>query len=148
MALEKPQQKSLSLAAGVVFPTEHMVRAIKAARAGEAVLNFPVYDGSETGDKVFDTLTVIGHEIKPDERNHDDAAAAEPKLASVPRWPVTVSYFERGKIENGTEQTPAYAISFELYANGISRALALDYNNFVINGKLASLDIKDTAPCR
>ena len=148
VALEKPQQKSLSLAAGVVFPTEHMVRAIRAARAGQAVLSFPVYDGSETGDKVFDTLTVIGHEIKPDERNHDDAAAAEPKLASVPRWPVTVSYFERGKTENGTEQTPAYAISFELYANGISRALALDYNNFVINGKLASLDIKDAAPCR
>lgn len=148
VALQKPQQKSLSLAAGVVFPTEHMVRVIKAARAGQTVLSFPVYDGSETGDKVFDTLTVIGHEIKPDERNHDDAATAESKLASVPRWPVTVSYFERGKTENDTEQTPAYAISFELYANGISRALALDYNNFVINGKLASLEIKDAKPCR
>src|SRR5215469_1835590 len=148
VALEKPRQKNLSLAPGIVFPTEHMVRVIKAARAGQAVLSFPVYDGSETGDKVFDTLTVIGHEIKPDERNHDDAATAEPKLASVPRWPVTVSYFERGKADNDTEQTPAYAISFELYANGISRALALDYNNFVINGKLASLDIRDVAPCR
>ena len=147
VALEKPQQKNLSLAPGVVFPTEHMVRVIKAARAGQTVLSFPVYDGSETGDKVFDTLTVIGHEIKPDERNHDDAATVEPKLASVPRWPVTVSYFERGKADNNdTEQTPAYAISFELYANGISRALALDYNNFVINGKLASLDIKNSDP--
>jgi EipB-like len=148
VALEKPQPKSLSLAPGVVFPTEHMVRVIRAARSGQTVLSFPVYDGSETGDKVFDTLTVIGHEIKPDERNHDDAAAAEPKLASVPRWPVTVSYFERGKAKNDAEQTPAYAISFELYANGISRALALDYNNFVIDGKLASLDIKDATPCR
>jgi hypothetical protein len=147
VALEKPQQKSLSLAAGVVFPTEHMVRVINAARAGERVLSFPVYDGSETGDKVFDTLTVIGPEIAPGERNHDDAAATEPKLASVPRWPVTVSYFERGKAENSSEQTPAYAISFELYANGISRALALDYNNFVINGKLSSLEIKDATPC-
>src|SRR3974390_764005 len=109
VALEKPHQKSLNLAAGVVFPTEHMVRAIKAARAGQTVLSFPVYDGSETGDKVFDTLTVIGHEIKPDERSHDDAATVEPKLASVPRWPVTVSYFERGKADNNdTEQTPAY----------------------------------------
>ena len=147
VALEKPQQKTLSLAVGVVFPTEHMVRVINAARAGERVLSFPVYDGSETGDKVFDTLTVIGQEIAPGERNHDDAAATEPKLASVPRWPVTVSYFERGKAENSSEQTPAYAISFELYANGISRALALDYNNFVINGKLSSLEIKDAAAC-
>ncbi len=147
VALEKPQQKSLSLAAGVVFPTEHMVRVIKAARAGERVLSFPVYDGSETGDKVFDTLTVIGGEIAPGERNHDDAAGADSKLASVPRWPVTVSYFERGKTQDSSEQTPAYAISFELYANGISRALALDYNNFVIDGKLSSLDIKEAKPC-
>src|SRR6516162_11004270 len=94
VALEKPQQKSLSLAAGVVFPTEHMVRVINVARAGQSVLSFPVYDGSETGDKVYDTLTVIGHQIGPGERNHDDAAASEAKLAEVPRWPVTVSYFE------------------------------------------------------
>jgi hypothetical protein len=148
VALEKPQPKSLSLAPGVVFPTEHMVRVINAARAGQSVLSFPVYDGSETGDKVFDTLTVIGREIAPGERNHDDAAAGEAKLASMPRWPVTISYFERGKSDNNSEQTPAYAIRFELYANGISRALALDYNNFVINGKLTSLDIKDAKPCR
>ena len=148
VALEKPQPKSLSLAPGVVFPTEHMVRVINAARAGQSVLSFPVYDGSETGDKVFDTLTVIGREIAPGERNHDDAAAGEAKLASMPRWPVTISYFERGKSDNNSEQTPAYAIRFELYANGISRALALDYNNFVINGKLTSLDIKESKPCR
>ncbi len=53
-----------------------MVRVINAARAGKSILDFPVYDGSETGDKVFDTLTVIGHKIAPDERKHDDAAAA------------------------------------------------------------------------
>ena len=76
--------KNLDLDAGVVFPTEHMVRAIAAARAGKNILDFPVYDGSETGDKVFDTLTVIGHKIAPDERKHDDAAANEPKLADGP----------------------------------------------------------------
>jgi hypothetical protein len=147
VALEKPEQKDLSLAAGVVFPTEHMVRVINAARTGQSILSFPVYDGSETGDKVFDTLTVIGHRIAPSERNHDDAAAGETKLAAVPRWPVTISYFDRGKADKNAEQTPAYAISFELYENGISRALTLDYNNFVISGKLASLDIKDAKPC-
>jgi hypothetical protein len=148
VALKKPQQKNLSLASGVVFPTEHMVRVIAAARAGQTILSFPVYDGSETGDKVFDTLTVIGRQIAPSERNHADAAAGDAKLASIPRWPVTISYFERGKAGKDSEQTPAYAIGFELYANGISRALTLDYNNFVIDGKLTSLDIKDVKPCR
>ena len=145
--LSKPEHKNLDLDATVVFPTEHMVRVIEAARAGKDVLNFPVYDGSETGDKVFDTLTVIGKKIAPGERQHDDAAANEPKLAKLARWPVTISYFERGKKADTSEQTPTYAIGFELYENGISRALTLDYNDFVVTGKLTSLDLKESKPC-
>ncbi len=145
--LDKPRQKRLDLDPGVVFPTEHMIRAVKAARAGKTILSFPVYDGSDTGEKVFDTLTVIGKKIAPGVRNHDDAAADEPKLAAVPRWPVTISYFEKGKSDHSGEQTPAYSIGFELYENGISRALTLDYNDFVIAGKLNSLELKKAKPC-
>jgi hypothetical protein len=145
--LTKPQPRDIHLDASIVFPTEHMLRAITAARAEQTVLDFPVFDGSETGDKVFDTLTVIGHKIAPGTRQHDDAAAAEPRLDGVPRWPVTISYFERGKARKSGEQTPDYAIGFELYENGISRALSLDYNDFVVVGKLSSLEIKPTKPC-
>lgn len=145
--LSKPERKNLDLDAKVVFPTEHMMRVIAAARAGQSILSFPVYDGSETGEKVFDTLTVIGKEIAPGDHKHDDAAADEPKLVSVPRWPVTISYFEKDKAKQNTDQTPAYAIGFELYANGISRALSLDYNDFVVTGKLSSLEIKEPKPC-
>lgn len=145
--LVKPEHKVLAIDAGVVFPTEHMVRVIAAARAGKTILDFPVYDGSETGEKVYDTLTVIGHKIGPDEQKHTDAAADEPKLAGVPRWPVTISYFEKTRKPKTGEQTPEYAIGFELYENGISRNLSLDYNDFVAVGKLSSLEIKDAKPC-
>ena len=145
--LSKPVHKNLNLDSAVVFPTQHMVRAIQAARAGTTILDFPVYDGSETGEKVFDTLTVIGRKIMPDERKHDDAAADETKLDNVPRWPVTISYFERGAKQKSSEQTPDYAIGFELYENGISRALTLDYNDFIVDGKLTSLEFKTAKPC-
>jgi hypothetical protein len=145
--LVKPEEKNLKLDPQVVFPTEHMVRAIKAARAGDSVLNFPVYDGSESGDKIFNTLTVIGRKLAPNDRPHDDVAANEPKLAKVPRWPVTISYFDSTKSQESSEQTPAYAISFELYDNGISRALTLDYNDFIATGKLVSLEFKEPKPC-
>jgi EipB-like len=145
--LAKPEHKVLNIDATVVFPTEHMVRVIEAARAGKTILDFPVYDGSETGEKVYNTLTVIGRKIAPDERKHDDAAVDEPKLSGVPRWPVTISYFEKAKAQKNPEQTPVYAISFELYENGISRALSLDYNDFVVTGKLSSLEIKQPKPC-
>ena len=145
--LAKPEQKALDIDAAVVFPTQHMVRVIEAARAGKTVLDFPVFDGSDTGDKVYNTLTVIGRKLTADDRKHDDAAAAEPKLAEVPRWPITISYFEKSKTQKSTEQTPVYAISFELYENGISRALSLDYNDFVVVGKLSSLEVKQPKPC-
>ena len=127
-----------------MFPTEHVRRIIEAAREGKTILEFPVYDGSETGEKVYNTLTVIGRAIESD-KVPDDAAAGQQALAGMKRWPVTVSYFDSSK--KGGEQIPVYAISFELYENGISRALLLDYNDFSISGELKSLEIKDTKPC-
>jgi hypothetical protein len=145
VTLTKPENKSLDFAAGLVFPTEHMMRAINAARESKTILDFPVFDGSETGQKVYNTLTVIGAKIPPDQRKPDDAAADQPELAGMARWPVTISYFDKDKASKGGEQTPAYAIGFELYDNGISRALRLDYNDFVITGKMTSLEIKPPA---
>jgi hypothetical protein len=146
--LNKPEHKVFDIDAAVVFPTQHMVRAIEAARAGKTILDFPVFDGSDTGDKVYDTLTVIGRKLATDERKHEDAAATDLKLLGMARWPVTISYFEKGKKQKNSEQTPVYAISFELYENGISRALSLDYNEFVVAGKLSSLEISDIKPCK
>jgi hypothetical protein len=145
VALTKPKDAKLSLDRSIVFPTEHVRRIIDAARAGKSILEFPVYDGSEKGEKIYNTLTVVGRMIPPNERVPTDAAAGQQALAGLNRWPVTVSYFDRSKATG--EQTPVYAITFELYENGISRSLLLDYNDFAISGELKSLEIKDTKPC-
>jgi hypothetical protein len=144
--LAKPKDKSFDLDAKIAFPTEHMRRIIEAAEAGKTLMELPVYDGSETGEKVFSTLTVIGREILPDEKKPDDAAAGMAALAGMRRWPVTISYFEQGKA--GGEQTPVYSIGFELYENGISRALSLDYGDFVVSGNMSQLTLKDTPACK
>jgi hypothetical protein len=145
VALTKPKDATLSLDRSIVFPTEHVRRIIDAARAGKTILEFPVYDGSEKGEKIYNTLTVMGHVIPPNERVPTDAAVGQQALAGLSRWPVTVSYFDRNKAVG--EQTPVYAITFELYENGISRALLLDYNDFAISGELKSLEIRDAKPC-
>ncbi|HEY7297164.1 MAG TPA: cell envelope integrity EipB family protein [Xanthobacteraceae bacterium] len=145
VTLSKPAQRKFTLDPSIIFPSEHVRRIIEAARADKSILEFPVYDGSETGAKVYNTLTVIGHEIGPNQRVPNDAAAGQLALANIKRWPVTVSYFDKEK--KAAEQLPVYSISFELYENGISRALVLDYNDFAIAGELTSLDIKETKPC-
>ncbi len=143
--LSKPEEKKFE-AGQVVFPTEHMRQIIAAARAGKSLLQVSVYDGSDNGQKVYQSLTVIGRRIAPDERKPTDAAAKQSALANLDRWPVTISYFEQGN--QGGEQTPAYSISFELYDNGVSRALVLDYGDFSVTGEMTSLELRDTKPCQ
>jgi len=61
---------------------------------------------------------------------------------------VTISYFDKNAKEGSGEQTPVYSIGFELYENGISRALMLDYGDFTVIGNMTQLDIKDPTPCK
>ncbi len=148
--LSKPGVKKLSLPLDAVFPTDHMRRIIVAARAGKSILEFPVFDGSDNGQKLYHTLTVIGRPIAPGTKPPDDAGAKIPELAKLTRWPVTISYFETEsatKQQTG-EQTPVYSLTFELYENGISRALVLDYADFSLTGKMTSLELKKVAPCK
>ncbi len=110
-----------------------------------------MYDGSESGEKIYQSLSVIGRRIEPDRKPGDDAAADKDSLTGLPRWPVTISYFdktEKQADDQPSEQTPIYAISFEMYENGISRALRLDYGDFVIDGKMTSLDVKKAKACK
>jgi hypothetical protein len=121
---------------------------IEAAEAGKTLLELSVYDGSESGDKVFSTLAVIGNVIKPGEKLPDDAAAGNAELAGLRRWPVTISYFDQDSTKTAGEQTPAYAIGFELYENGVSRSLSLDYGDFIVSGTMSKFELKDTAACK
>jgi hypothetical protein len=146
ISLVKPGAKQFDVDASVVFPTEHIRRIVVAAREGKTLLEVPVYDGSETGEKLYNTLTVIGQPIAPGERKPSDAATGQAVLEAMKRWPVTISYFDRAK--QGGEQTPVYAIKFELYENGVSRALVLDYGDFSISGTMTTLEMRDTKPCQ
>ncbi len=149
VSLSKPKEKSFTVPVSAVFPTEHMRRIITAARERKSILEFPVYDGSETGEKLYSTLTVIGKSIAPGAKPPDDTAAKIPELDKLTRWPVTISYFEQESAnqEQTGEQTPVYAISFEIYENGISRALVLEYTDFTIKGEMTSLELKKPKPC-
>ena len=129
-----------SFAADTLFPIQHMRRIIAAAQHGDKILSADVYDGSDTGLKLYHTLTVIG---APVTRAPDDAAAKVDALKDMRRWPVVISYFAADK------EQPDYVLSSDLYENGISRALKLDYGDFVLSGTLDQLTLAPpAAACR
>ena len=150
--LKAPAAKTFTLDGATVFPTEQIQRIIAAARGGKSVLELMVYDGSDNGEKVYNTLSVIGQPI-PGDRTiaAPDPSTASDVMKTLTRWPVTVSYYDRDAKARDGEQTPVYAMSFELFENGVSRALVLDYNDFVISGALGKFDVKDVKnakPCK
>lgn len=151
--LKQPEVKTFTLDGSTVFPTEQIERIIAAAKEGKSILELTVYDGSDNGQKVYNTLSVIGHAIPGDKQGEaPDPSTTSDQMKSMTRWPVTVSYYDRdgGKKKDG-EETPVYSMSFELFENGVSRALVLDYNDFVISGALGKFDVKDekdVKPCK
>jgi hypothetical protein len=147
--LKQPQVKTLTLDGSTVFPTQQIQRIIEAARAGKSVLELTVYDGSDNGEKVYNTLSVIGQPIPGDKViAAPDPSTTSEAMKSLTRWPVTVSYYDHDTKPTDGEQTPVYAMSFELYENGVSRSLLLDYNDFVVSGVLGKFDVKDSKPCK
>ena len=149
VTLKQPEAKTFTLDGSTVFPTEQIRRIIAAAKEGKSVLELTVYDGSDNGEKVYNTLTVIGQPI-PGDRTiaTPDPSTTNDQMKSLTRWPVTVSYYDRDARAKDGEQTPVYAMSFELFENGVSRALVLDYNDFVISGAMGKFDAKDSRPCK
>jgi EipB-like len=138
--LAKPKHNKFELDPDVVFPTEHLKRILAAAEAGQNLLEVKVYDGSETGEKVYDTTTIIGRPIVDPAL---EKAVHIPELDNMRRWPVSISYFETGK----KDDAPSYTLSFDLYENGISRALRLDYGDFVLAGEMSSLELLSVPAC-
>jgi len=137
----KPETETFSLGGNVLLPTQHVLKVLDKANSGDPILQAAVYDGSPDARKIYDTLAVIGKGTT--EADGLEPAAAEGDLAGRTRFPLTISYYERG----ASEQKPDYTISFEMYDNGVVRALKLDYGDFVLRGTLASYESLPSEPC-
>jgi hypothetical protein len=147
--LKQPEAKTFTLDGSTVFPTEQIEHIIAAAKEGKSILEQTVYDGSDNGEKIYSTLAVIGQPIRGEgTAPSPDPATENDVMKSTTRWPVTVSYYDHDAKSEEGEQTPLYAMSFELFENGVSRALVLDYNDFAISGSLGKFNIKDSKPCK
>src|ERR1700736_6185822 len=147
--LKQPEAKTFTLDGSTVFPTEQIQRIIAAAKDGKSLLELTVYDGSDNGEKIYNTRTVIGQPIPGDRTIAEpDPSTTNDQMKALTRWPVTVSYYDREAKSRDGEKRPVYAMSFDIFENGVSRALVLDYNDFVISGALGKFDVKDSKPCK
>lgn len=141
--LKRPKSERVTPDGTAVFPNAQMRDVIAAAREGRSTLSEKVFDGSDDGRKVYETLAVIGREIAPGATDGLETAARQDGLAKLRRWPVTMSYFTPGKADG----TPIYVLGFDLYENGVSRSLRLDYGDFALKGEMTRLELLPDKGC-
>ena len=138
-----PKPKELKVSGPVLFPTQHSLAILEAAKQGKSVLQARVYDGSGTGDKVYATTAFIGKPVKPGAKRPEKRVKNDEALDKLVSWPVSISYFDND--EPG--ETPVYQLGFRFYENGISRDLVIDYGDFAIKGDLSSLELMPSQRC-
>lgn len=142
--LRRPKAESFVIPGPAVFTTERIQGIIDAAKAGRRTVSARVFDGADDGRKVYETFALIGPRIEPGAGASLEAPARHETLMKVARWPVTLSYFEAGRRDG----SPVQVISFELYENGVSRALTFDYGSFALKGELVGYEPTGTGECR
>ena len=136
--LTKPTAEKIDIGKDVLFPTQHIERIIAKAREGGGTMEARVYDGSDTGKKVFATLTVIGKEATSPGRTRRPRRRWARCGAGPCRSPIST--------KSTKDAPPEYVLSFDLYENGVSGTLKLDYGAFVLTAKLTKLEWLPTPP--
>ena len=143
--LTKPAKKTVDIATGVYFPIQHSMALIEAARAGKTLFKADLYDGSETGEKVFITSALIGRQAAPGAIKMPALAESGDKLARVPSWPVSFSSFEPAKKK--ADDVPAYEMSYRFHENGVTSQLIIDHGEFAFKGELKELTFLEQGQC-
>lgn len=149
VTLEKPKKRQVRIEGSSLFPTQHSLAILEAAQNGRNVVQANIYDGSEKGEKYYETTTFIGKPMPPGPAEGMKTIPNSDKLDALVSWPVSISYYETKPGGEGAkdEGTPSYELSFRLYANGVSRKLMIDYGTFSIAGELSRIEFHEPAKC-
>jgi hypothetical protein len=142
----KPQEEEFQLAVGTVFPVGHLQKLIETAERGGKRDKSIVFDGTE-GTKTYTAITFLGGQRdKGNQRTALKAAAGE-ELKKVKAWPATISYYDLAKGDNN-DGTPSFEILVEMFENGVSGDMVIDYGDYALNAKLAELKLKPYGVCK
>jgi hypothetical protein len=143
--LVRPTKRTLALAGNIYFPIQHSVAVLTAAHEGKSMVTADLFDGSETGDKVYATSTVVGRPIRPGPATTLAHLKDGDKLEAVPSWPVSISYYEPGP--SRADVLPLYEMSYRFHENGVTSTLMIDHGEFAIRGELKELTYLETGTC-
>ncbi|MGE4219970.1 MAG: cell envelope integrity EipB family protein [Alphaproteobacteria bacterium] len=128
-----PEEKTLPLPAGTLFPTAHTLLLLRKAAENARFDRRPVFDGTEAMGATPVFATILPH--RPASK---DAKIASP-LGLDSAWPVFLAFYG----SEDKEALPQFEMSMTLQDNGVVTGVEFDYGDFSVEGKL---DIVEPLP--
>jgi hypothetical protein len=133
----RPEAATLSLPAGVVFPTEHTLVLLKRAEAGDQMVTRQLFDGSDVSSSAQITA-FIGRKIPA------PTGKTISPLLGRPSWRIRLAFFTTGTRGDGL---PDYEETIQLLDNGVVGEMLFDYGDYVIRAKLDDIEALPRPSC-
>jgi hypothetical protein len=134
-----PVGTRFALPKSAVFPTEHTVQLIEAARSGSNHLSRVIFDGASL-DGPLEVNAVIGARVTAAAKVEADADA---QLTSGPSWRVRLAFFPL----SSTSPEPDYEVGVRLFDNGVADNFLLDYGDFSVAASLEKIEALPRPRC-
>ena len=130
----EPEAKEERLPPGTMLPNRHTILSLNAARGGQRLLVGPIFDGT-SADGAQDSTTVMSPWDAPQE------VAEFPSLSPLGSVRMRIAFFDREAQQQGGGATiPSYEVSLRYWENGVADHLAMDFRDFVVDGRLVKLE--------
>ena len=142
---DQARQEDREAAVRHLFPHPALAGAGRSGTAGHSQFTANLYDGSDKGEKFYETSAVIGPRAEPGASGRRQSRRTTDKLNGLASWPIAIGYFEPGP--GRLDALPTYELSFRFYENGVSSRLYIDYGDFAIRGELKELTFLEEGKC-
>lgn len=144
VAMKKPRGKRGDFDGAAIFPSAMMQKLVEAAQSGQRRYDTRLFDGSEGGEKIFDTSAMIGNPLEGERNARLEPVMRVPALDGVRRWPVAIAYFD----DAPGDRVPVYTMRSVTFANGVVSDIVFEFPDFSLSARAIRYEELPAIPCR
>ena len=129
--------EKINLEKDILFPIEHLLKLIKAAKSGEKIFTKKVFFGNE-GEEFVKIVSAFIGQIR-NSTSEDIEYLKNKKI-----WPIKVAFYK----EKSKQVNPEYEINLEIDDFGVVHSYKVDYGNFEIKALLKKFELLPKRTCK
>ncbi|MGL5446877.1 MAG: EipB family protein [Rhabdaerophilum sp.] len=143
VVMKKPAGKKTDFDGDVLFPSAMTIAMIEAAQKGARSYQGKVFDGSESGEKVFDVNATIGNKLEGERNQRIEEILRTSPLSELPRWPMTMTYYN----DEVGDKVPVYTLRAVVFANGVMGDMNFQFPDFSLLARAVKYEALKADTC-